>query len=211
MNKTSVNILCVLIIVLLAFKFFFPFLDIGTSISTNTNHELTETHTPFIIGLSANKLVPFTPTDTLTFESGEKFPVITREINLFVPDNDISQSVRLISVISYMIIWVLALFALYEIIRFIVNINRSKIFVRDNVKRLRLFGWSLLAISALMILAGLSESSLVKSLDLNYSGRTVKPIWEFPWTTLLVGFSSLLIAQVWSNGIHLREDNELTI
>ncbi len=212
MNKTYINILCVIILGMLAVKVLLPFLGMSNSVVGNVdNHSLTETHTPFVTKFTANKLVPFSPTDTLTFESGKQFSIITREVNIFVPDDQIPSAVRITSGISYLATWIIAIFAFYEFIRFIININRSKIFVRDNVKRLRLFGWSLIAISILIVIAGVSESSLVDALDLSYSGRNLEAVWEFPWTSLMVGLASLLMARIWARGIMLREDHELTI
>ncbi len=211
MNKTYINILCVFILGLLGIKILLPFFNVGSNLSTDTNHILTETHTPFITDFSANKLAPFTPTDTLTFESGEKFSIITRQIFLFVPDRDIPQSVRLTAGISYMLMWALVLFAFYEFIRFIININRNRIFVENNVKRLRLFGWTMLLIAVLEIVVGLTEEQFISRMDLEYSGRMLRSVWDFPWTALLTGFSGLLISRVWAWGIHLREDSELTI
>lgn len=212
MNKTYINILCLIILGLLAVKVLLPFLGVGNSVVGNAdNHSLTETHTPFVTKFTANKLVPFTPTDTLTFSSGEKFPVISRQIEIFIPDEEVPTSVRLTSGISYIALWALVLLGFYQFLRFIININRSKIFIADNVKRLRLFGWLLLASAAIMIISGLSESSLINAMDLSYSDRTLKAVWEFPWTLILVGLASLLMGQIWHRGIMLREDNELTI
>lgn len=212
MNKTYINLLCVLILGLLAVKVMVPLMSISTSsFIGNHNHELTDTHTPFISGFSANPKVSFTPTDTITFESGKSYPVITREISLFVPDKNIPDWVRIASGLSYLASALVMLFGFYEFIRFIVNINRSRIFVRDNIRRLLLFGWALIACAAIMVIAGVAESSLVGSLKAVYAGRSLHAVWDFPWSTLLIGLVALLMARVWSRGISLREDHDLTI
>lgn len=211
MNKTYINILCILIFGLLTYKVIMPALELKNVSGGSNQHQLTQTHTPFETRLSANKSVPFTPTDTLKSENGEDVPVIENRMILFIPDEKVPDSVRLISGICYLLTYIPLIGALYELIRYLLNVNRGLIFVKVNVKRMSRFGYWMLFLSALNIAEGLAASEMISRMEMCYMGRTFYADWELPWTTLTVGLMALLFSQVNARGLQLREEAELTI
>ena len=55
------------------------------------------------------------------------------------------------------------------------------------------------------------EDYMLSNLSLNLDGYTISSYWELPWDTMLLGLLALLMAQVWSYGLQLKEDQALTI
>lgn len=98
-----------------------------------------------------------------------------------------------------------------EFIKFIININKGYIFDNKNVKRLKRFSYYLISISVLKCVAGVIEDCLFSQLGLEMDGYSISSYWLLPWGTLLLGLLSLLMAQVWSRGIEMKEEQELTI
>lgn len=217
MNKTHINILSVLILGLLVIKVVIPFIGLDQRIpDSSRTHELVDTHTPFVAQLSENEEVPFSPTDTMTFESGVSHPVILKQLSVIIPDKDVPGWLQMTTRICRLLNALMLLFGFYEFIRFIININRSKIFVMDNVKRLRRFGWAMIMITVFSTIDMLVEGSFVSGLDLAYAGRKLNTALGFAynntiWCSILVGIAGLLMASIWARGIYLREEHDLTI
>lgn len=212
MNKTYINILCVLILGILAVNVSIPFMTFGNSMSGEMfNHEMTETHVPFFAQFTNKPDVRWAPSGELTFDSGEKYSIISQIFNIFIPKEDIPACVKRTIVSSNIFSALFMLIALYQFIRFVININRSRIFISENVKRLQYFGLLLLAVAICDIVSGSAETYMINSLNLIYCDRLVRSVWDFPWTSLLIGLTALLMARTWANGLKLREDQELTI
>lgn len=150
-------------------------------------------------------------TDSIEFNGGKTFLMLRDRETVLIPnseyESDYSWAVNLMYVAS------LALYVLLlvQFIRFIVNINKGNIFDIKNVSRLRRFAWYLISISVLKCIAGMIEDYMLSNLSLNLDGYTLSSYWELPWDTMLLGLLALLMAQVWSYGLQLKEDQALTI
>jgi hypothetical protein len=79
------------------------------------------------------------------------------------------------------------------------------------VKLLGKIGWSSLIISILQIAYGMTDQYSINAMHLEIDGYDLSSAWVMPWSTLLVGLVSLLMAKIWSTGLKMREEQELTI
>ena len=128
-----------------------------------------------------------------------------------VPKKDIVSDYSWAVNILYACCLVLYVLLLIQFIRFIVNINRGNIFDNKNVTRLRRFAFYLISISVIKCLGGLIEDCMLAKMNLNLDGYELSTYWEMPWDTMLLGLLALLMAQVWSYGLQLKEEQSLTI
>ena len=94
---------------------------------------------------------------------------------------------------------VAALVSFISFIRFILNVNRNKVFVWENVNLLRLTA------CGLMILA------VVATCDELYSGCSFVDVYEHFFDAFLFGVFNLIIAEVFAVGLKLKEEQDLTI
>lgn len=150
-------------------------------------------------------------TDSLTFTNGHTYQTIMTRSMIMVPKEKWSANYSWCVNVLYIICIVLYVLLLIQFIRFIININNGNIFDRKNVTRLRRFALYLISISVLKCIAGLIEDGMLSGLSLSLDGYTLSAYWEIPWDTMLLGLLALLMAQVWSYGLQLKEDQALTI
>ena len=105
----------------------------------------------------------------------------------------------LLGFIAEMFAIVAALVSFISFIRFILNVNRNKVFVWENVNLLRLTA------CGLMILA------VVATCDELYSGCSFVDVYEHFFDAFLFGVFNLIIAEVFAIGLKLKEEQDLTI
>ena len=94
---------------------------------------------------------------------------------------------------------VAALVSFISFIRFILNVNRNKVFVWENVNLLRLTA------CGLMILA------LVAAGDELYTGCSLVEVYEHFFDAFIFGVFNLIISEVFAIGLKLKEEQDLTI
>ena len=119
-----------------------------------------------------------------------------------------------INIIMGVIIFILSVLLLYptvrgmvSFIRFILNVNRDKIFVKENVSLLRWAGGALLYMSIFSIPAiMINQRAESPTRAIN-----VGSAFLFESLPIILGFIFLIIAEVFVIGIKLREEQELTI
>ena len=105
----------------------------------------------------------------------------------------------LLGFIAEMFAIVAALVSFISFIRFILNVNRNKVFVWENVNLLRLTA------CGLMILA------VVATCDELYSGCSFVEVYDHFFDAFLFGVFNLIIAEVFAVGLKLKEEQDLTI
>lgn len=102
-------------------------------------------------------------------------------------------------------IWAIILF-----IRLVISINKSDIFNWKNVRRLRLLGLALIVsfctalLPAYLTLESVGEVFSVRGYELNLSDM-------INTTTLVLGLSTLIVAEVFAIGLKMKEEQDLTI
>ena len=94
---------------------------------------------------------------------------------------------------------VAALVSFISFIRFILNVNRNKVFVWENVNLLRLTA------CGLMILA------VVAAGDELYTGCSMVEVYEHFFDAFIFGVFNLIVAEVFAIGLKLQEEQDLTI
>ena len=94
---------------------------------------------------------------------------------------------------------VAALVSFISFVRFILNVNRNKVFVWENVNLLRL------AACGLMILA------VVAAGDELYTGCSFVEVYDHFFDAFIFGVFNLIISEVFAVGLKLQEEQDLTI
>lgn len=89
--------------------------------------------------------------------------------------------------------------------RFVLNVNRDKVFVKDNVSLLRWAGGGLIYMSV-MSFPSILINQKVAQIPLNIGSAFAHESFH-----IMMGFLFLIIAEVFLIGIKLREEQELTI
>lgn len=220
MKKTSINLLCILIICILSVSVLLPAYYLGARFTEGfvMGYEMAGTEAEVKTEVSAldvyfepsSELVIF-PKDSITFDDGRRLPVVVKQASVIVDRKCLSSAPIWISGGCTVLSLVCFVLLLVEFVKFIVNINRGQIFVEANVKRLRRFSYCLITIALLGIISGVSQESLVSSMGLTLEGYKVSAYWVLPLGNLLFGLLALLVAQVWSQGIMLEEELRLTV
>ena len=94
---------------------------------------------------------------------------------------------------------VAAIVSFLSFVRFILNVNRNKVFVWENVNLLRL------AACGLMILA------VVAAGDELYTGCSFVEVYDHFFDAFIFGVFNLIVAEVFAIGLKLQEEQDLTI
>ena len=94
---------------------------------------------------------------------------------------------------------VAAIVSFLSFVRFILNVNRNKVFVWENVNLLRL------AACGLMILA------VVAAGDELYTGCGFVEVYDHFFDAFIFGVFNLIVAEVFAVGLKLKEEQDLTI
>lgn len=211
MEKKRINILCLFLIGL----FLFAVYDSGTGIVKSVSDSMG--HVKNMKGMEKVH-VTLLPDNKYTFidmfdgasPSGLLFQM--KEINLAVPETDaygITSSVLLLvatPLLLFFLFW-----SPYSFLCFIQDIKRGRIFVRDNVKRLRIIGALLLILGVMInVLDTLDYYFLLQGLDLKIQGYQVVK-FEFHYTALMVALLFILFAEIFSMGVHMKEEQDLTV
>ena len=92
-----------------------------------------------------------------------------------------------------------ALVSFISFIRFILNVNRSQVFVWENANLLRLTG------------VGLLVMSLIVSADEYFSGASLIDVYDAYFGILIFSVFNLIVAEVFAIGLKLQEEQDLTI
>ena len=94
---------------------------------------------------------------------------------------------------------VAALVSFISFIRFILNVNRNKVFVWENVNLLRLTA------------CGLMILSVVAAGDELSTGCSFVEVYEHFFDAFIFGVFNLIIAEVFAVGLKLQEEQDLTV
>lgn len=106
---------------------------------------------------------------------------------------------HLLEFIAEMFAIVAALVSFISFIRVILNVNRNKVFVWENVNLLRLTACGLMILA--MVAAG----------DELYTGCSLVEVYDHFFDAFIFGVFNLIISEVFAVGLKLKEEQELTI
>ena len=105
----------------------------------------------------------------------------------------------LLEVIVGLIVVIAAFFSFGCFVHFILNINRNKVFVWENVLMLRMTG------------IGLCIVVLLISADEYLNGKSLMAVYDDYFEILIFCVFSLIVAEAFAIGLKLKEEQELTI
>lgn len=223
MNRTSINFLCTIFLIVLAASILTPgaaFLSGVFSIFDNK----TVPNAPEALNIASED--GHWPVTVLIDEPGQKIPALQYDLkddsgqvihtqiwnlSYMLPDKAISKTSRVLIGLCVLATIILYLVMAFKTIKFVIAINRKQVFDRRNIRRLAWIGGLLLAIALAQVVVGLIEDISVSNLNLTFDGYSLTSSWTIPWTELLLGLMALLMSQVWRRGCQLKEEQELTI
>lgn len=219
MKKTTIYILSILVIVVLGFSVLLPSGQIFThsaesfsaGFEAGRNGEESIDGTPLQLQFQPNVSTMLQPSDSIQFDNSDKLPVVIDSMTVMVPDSKLPRWTEWAYLILTPLQIVLFCFIIWNFLKFIINVSRAKIFVKQNVRYLRQTSSLLIAIALLQTAAGLVQDVVFSQFDFQWIGYELGAYWSFPWSNLLLGTFGLLLAQIWSYGIEMKEEHELTI
>ncbi len=114
-------------------------------------------------------------------------------------------------IIIYALMFIAFILLMIDFVKFIININKGKIFDKRNISYLNRFGLYLIAIAFLDCIDGFVKEYYFNLVGLTMNGYEITSDWEIPWATFLLGLLALLLARVWKVGMNIKEEQQLTI
>lgn len=143
-------------------------------------------------------------------KNSSQAPIIPFVSLIEVPKNNHPGWSATISGICSLVMIIAGIFCLIQFFKLIRNINRGDIFSWKNVKYLRKLGWALILLflcTFFTIVIGNYEAAQV----LELKGCEYSNIFAFSDPSFILGFISLLVAEVFARGLKLKEEQDLTI
>lgn len=214
MKRTSINILCLIIIAILTSNVIsLTWTGVEGLLDgyDAAGSAVEESWLPMTARLIRPQGMPVENPDTMMLDSGRAYPVIFRDVTLLVPDRYFSTGYMASQLIYMTVSIVLFVTLTVQFLKFIININKGRIFERVNLRHLRLFGICLLALAVMQCLIGIYDDYILSSLGMDSDGIVVRGVWSMPWSTMLIGCLALLMERIWSVALRMREEQELTI
>ncbi len=164
------------------------------------------------------KMIGTMPTDVITNETatainekdGSTVSILPFISMIGVPNEkaDSTDSIFL-SLLDWMVI-ICCIYAIVQFVKMIRNIHRNIIFDWANVKRLRRLGFSLILCFCCSLVTFAINNHLVSQV-ISLKDCDFSIAFQFSDPTLLIGFTSLLFAEIFAIGLKLKEENDLTI
>lgn len=215
--KTKLNLFCICIIVTLALStsmvvsMFYQIIAAGVK----TGYESAMKGTPLEI---PNYQIAFTfPSDMLA-ETGtitnikDSSAVAIKPLMSMVamPAPKNGGIIHYLGEVCSLILVVVSIYALIQFFKLIRSINRGIIFDWLNVKILRKLGWALV-VSFIGYFSSMAITNHELSKQISLNGCEFSMTVVFSDSTLILGFVSLLVAEIFAIGLKMKEEQELTI
>ena len=164
------------------------------------------------------KMIGTMPTDVITNETatainekdGSTVSILPFISMIGIPNEkaDATDSIFL-SLLDWMVI-ICCIYAIVQFVKMIRNIHRNIIFDWANVNRLRRLGLSLILCFCCSLVTFAINNHLVSQV-ISLKDCDFSIAFQFSDPTLLIGFTSLLFAEIFAIGLRLKEENDLTI
>lgn len=164
------------------------------------------------------KMIGTMPTDVITNETatainekdGSTVSILPFISMIGIPNEkaDATDSIFL-SLLDWMVM-ICCIYAIVQFVKMIRNIHRNIIFDWANVKRLRRLGFSLILCFCCSLVTFAINNHLVSQV-ISLKDCDFSIAFQFSDPTLLIGFTSLLFAEIFAIGLRLKEENDLTI
>lgn len=217
--KRRLNILCVIVLLVLGYSVLEMTYYVGMGIKLGLEKGFSETvdkkEKEEMTNLQVVQLIPKDLGGALLIDSvyneksGEYVPASHGQMIVSV-DTQPSIFSRVISALLLFADYVVIVWAVVLFIRLIVSINRSDIFNWKNVRRLRRLGALLIISFGCTFCSALLTFHNVEKV-FSVSGYSLSMTDMVQITSLVLGLSALIVAEVFAIGLRMQEEQELTI
>ena len=224
MKKTSIYLLSLIIIFVVTFSVLQPTYDIAKTFIAGFNQGYNETSgesqsyfdnmesgSPIEVKFTPEIATMMQPSDSIVFDNGKTLPLVINSAAVVLPDKTVPDWYYFLNLFCYPMQVILLIVLIWRFLKFIINISKERIFVKQNVKLLNQFSIILLAIAFLEIVANLMHTRLFSSYSFTMAGYELSAFVSFPWSNILLGCTGLLMAEVWDRGLKIEEEQKLTI
>lgn len=217
MNKTPIYAISITIIIVLAVSIIWPGLAIIRNIRSGFNPDIENSfndayaYIPIELEFQPTMHQMISGNDSILFDNGEKVKFVMERATLFLPEKQIPTWSIWVSMVCFLFTFLLLCVLVWVFVRFNINISKERIFIERNAVYLRYFSYCLILIAILEIALRCVDLYIICNTNLSLAGYEITTSWIFPWTNFLIGLVSLLISLVWSRGIQIKKDQELTI
>ena len=215
--KRRLNILCVIVIFVLAYSVLEAayFMGMGFTAGIKAGfREIDAKEKKEMMNIQVISVIPHFGDNLLVDsvynqKSGEYVPAFYGQLVVSV-DTHPRISTKIISFLATMVHMIAAIWAIVVFLRLVISINKSDIFNWKNVHRLRRMGWMLfICFICVTITALINAFNVEKVFSLRGYSLNISDMLDI--TSLVLGISALIVAEVFSIGLKMKEDQDLTI
>lgn len=212
--KSSIRLFCILLSICYILSIYNGFLDFveGWSEASHDVIEQKKGEERHRVNLDLKPLVNNVFPDTLQLSSGNKFPYQLRTVAVAHKTSDTYQLVSvLMGFIGTPVILGLGVWALLSFAYFIRDVQRQQIFIRPNIRRLRIICATLILVGVLEnLFSGIDYYFLLKQSGITFSGYSIVD-FVFKYQTFFIALLFGLFAEIFALGVKLKEEQELTV
>lgn len=219
--KKIVNILCVIILIILVTMLALSVCSFGMGFGKGVSASDDMFNSGDAYGMENVYMSPDTEKsnsffpDSLELSDGEKIPMIVQHAIVCPPEMEtdhgkffnplIVNTILILTYLAFMVVVVV------KFIKFIININKDRIFVVKNVRLIKQMGIWLLVAAAVYIVYGILGDIRLAGLHLSPRNYVITADWNVPWSNIILGLLALLISEIWKMAFKMKEEQELTI
>lgn len=217
--KRRLNVLCLIVLLVLGYSIvemtYYVGMGIKTGLQRGFNEEVSLQEKKEIANLQLVYLMPenfdgdILSDSVYNVKSGEYVSASFGQLAVSV-DTKPSVLSRIVTILLVIADYVAIIWALVLFVRLIIAINRSDIFNWKNVRRLRRLGVMLIvSFGCALSIALLSLYNVKEVFALSGYSLTMGEMVQI--TSLVLGLSALIVAEVFAIGLKMKEEQELTI
>lgn len=217
--KRRLNILCLIVLLVLGYSVaetaYYVGMGAKAGFEKGFNKETSEEERNELSNMQIVQLLPEYFGETIlkdsvyNAKSGEYVPAAYAQIIVSVNTQPVAWF-KPVSILIFFIDFVAIIWAFVLFIRLIIAINRSNIFNWKNVRRLRRLGVLLIVgFCCNLLTAFLSVYNVEKVFAISGYSLTMGDMVQI--TSLVLGLSALIVAEVFAIGLKMKEEQELTI
>ena len=164
------------------------------------------------VEVALNPAVAYSLPDTLQLADNRKIPYQIGNIALGMKTDKVYELFSgIIGFVSAPVSLFLIVWAGLSFFRFIRDVQRQQIFIRPNVKRLRVICWMLLFVGIMRnMFTGVDYFLLLKDSSVSFPGYQIAG-FEFEYSTFFLALLFGLFAEIFALGVKLKEEQDLTV
>ena len=221
--KRRLNILCIIVVLVLGYSVletgYYFIVGVKAGVEAGTENAVSAENKKELINMKYISLLPehlskvgnngLFQDSVYNEKSGEYVPVSFNSMMVSVDTKSATMEQAAFSLLNLLhmaiCIWAIVLF-----VRLVISINKSDIFNWKNVRRLRLLGTTLIIscctalLPAYLTFRSVEKVFSVRGYELDLSDMVNT-------TTLVLGISTLIVAEVFAIGLKMKEEQDLTI